>query len=109
MKNKTIKYIYYSVILIFLIYLGFQIFYFISAPKIEIYNFSNSTNFVSTTDKIFVLKGRVNGIKNFFISNQKIFLNKDLEFEKEIILFEGLNKISLKGVTEDKKIIEKNQ
>lgn len=107
MNSKLIKYFYIFFIVSFLSYLFFNIANFFFFPKIEIYNFPTSTNFLTTNHHIFLLTGKVKGVKDFFISGQKVFLNKELEFEKKIILFEGINKIYLKGITKNDNFIER--
>ena len=90
-------------LIVVLIYLFFQFVILNEKAKIELNVFPELTSKNSL-----ILSGKALDLKNFFIQEREIFLNLDSEFSEEIFLFEGINKINLKGIKKNNKVIEKN-
>jgi hypothetical protein len=76
--------VYLFIILIFsiFIYFGFKIFNLIYGPIIRIY--SPTSGEIIYTDT-FILKGNIQNAKNIYINGREIDINKDGDFDEELI------------------------
>jgi hypothetical protein len=93
-KKNIFIFIFIS-IFIFLVF-KFKIFFI--EPEVIIKNFENN-NFLVTNNSIFLLEGKAEKSKKFYINNKEIFLNDRYQFSKKLLLSDYENIFYIKSIS----------
>ena len=100
------KFIFIIIFIAIFIFFIFQFRVFFTEPKVIIKSFEE-TNFLITTNNIFIFEGQAQNSKNFFINGKEILLNTDYLFHKKIYLSPYENIFYIKSITNTGKVFDK--